>query len=161
MIRCLPAATISFGVPLGLLVEQGFDGLGLAVDRPGLETAPVSGGLEARWPNGVQLQVRAIELCPEGGADPTRHTDAPTDTTQSRPSLTTNQAAFSDALTPMDLSVRDSTPPLSPRQQCERIEFKPAAPPISPDTRVAVEVVQRQSSETWYSFVVPGCHEGV
>ncbi len=97
-------------------------------------------GLEAKWPNGLQVEVKAIELCPEGGTDqeirlalPTRqetrgHPRVPSGPSHSAPSydaLTPMDlsvpdapkaapASHSDALTPMDLSMPESAPQAAP-----------------------------------------------
>ena len=69
-------------------------------------------GLKARWPNGVQLEVRAIELCPEGGTDQEIRLAAPTRQHARRtrvvPSQPNHAGALPDDLTPMDLSVPDA-----------------------------------------------------
>ena len=134
-------------------------------------------GLEARWPNGVQLHVRAVELCPEGGKDqeirlaaPTRQKTRRTRVVPSQPSraepladalmpmdlsvpesvLQAPPAIRSDALTPMDLSMPDSAPPLSAAPAVAANQVQPAPPSIIAGTRVPVRVAERQSSETGY-----------
>ncbi len=133
-------------------------------------------GLEANWPNGVQLEVRAIELCPEGGTDqeirlasPTRQQTRRTRVVPSQPS---QAGPLSDALTPMDLSVPDSEHQAAPAIRSDvltpmdlsvpglraAIISRPSSgnessptrepPPISADTRIPVRVAERQSSET-------------
>jgi len=136
-------------------------------------------GFRARWPDGTQLAVRSVELCPDGGPDQEIQIQAPrvprrTGAAQAKSApkpLPEEQEVASSTGTvelgePSALAapaVRSPSPagpaPL-PTYIGPRVN---TASPRSPSLaragnpgRLAVQIVARASNESQYSFVVPG-----
>lgn len=89
-------------------------------------------GLRAKWPNGAQLVIRAIELCPEGGTDQAIRLVLPTERRKHRsrvaPSGHTQQP---DELAPMDLSLPEFSAPTAADEPLAPMDLS------VPDARVA------------------------
>jgi hypothetical protein len=144
-------------------------------------------GIEATWPSGVALDVKHVELCPEGGLQQEMRISAPV-RRQPRPARTSpleapvaRSGGAPSASQPSSNVAAPALPPPSVTVQAPAsvqptslVSTGTAATPsrvapvipsyqgpsgggsLNPGARIVVIVVGRQSSETGYSFVVPG-----
>jgi hypothetical protein len=196
------------------VIERGHPGVVVAVhvisDPPGATLASMSGadvlgtapftmqyavpaqwtkcvsydGLQARWPNGVALEVKTLELCPDGGTDqevrlsaprPSVAPRAPKNSSRQHSHLSIPAVQPADPLPPAERRASNppvpvpplpTPPPTGPSRSSTDPPSSPPAPSVvltvattrtvRSGSRVPVEVVARQSSESGYSFVVPG-----